>query len=276
MWAVLRKKVLILFASMQIRWKEQVLFGHLFDNERFSIVSQALKEMHISFTSSVFKIPGLKCFGIVYSDILDHQRFLAQLLGSNIICLFPLNAPSNFSLNSSFLDHFIGSFNFLLPVVYAHFVLYWLRREHRLYFRSLVLASDFLAPAKRMVRAVLPSDPVVAHLHGEHQEFFLVLIHHEPVGRVYLLNELVRFLEDERLRARYLDLRNLNCCVVTLEYLTDDLARLLVITTAHAASFGCRRPQQHVLSFPSEIVSCACHATIVPIVCALEHWRALL
>ena len=127
------------------------------------------------------------------------------------------------------------------------------------------------------MRAVLPSDPVVAHLHGEHQEFFLVFINHEPVGRVDLLHELVRFLEDERLRARYLDLRNLNCCVVTLEYLTDDLARFLVITTARAASFGCSRPQQHVLSFPSEIVSCARHATIVPIVCcALEHWRALL
>ena len=208
---------------------------------------------------------------------MDHQRFLAQRLGSNIICLFPLDAPSNFSLNSSFFDHFIGSFNFLLLVFHAHFVLYWLRWEHRLYFRSLVLVSDFLAPAKRVVRAVLPSDPVVAHLHGEHQEFFLVFINHEPVGRVDLLHELVRFLEDERLRARYLDLRNLNCCVVTLEYLTDDLARFLVITTAHAAGFGCSRPQQHVLSFPSEIVSRARHATIIPIVCcALEHWRALL
>ena len=54
----------MLAASMQIRWKEQVLFGHLFDNERFSIVSQALKERHINLTSFVFKIPGLKRFGI--------------------------------------------------------------------------------------------------------------------------------------------------------------------------------------------------------------------
>ena len=127
MWAVLREKVFLLLVSMQIRWKEKVLFGHLFDNEHFSVVSQALKERHINFTKLVFKIPGLKCFGIVNSDILDHQRFLAQLLSFNIICPLPLDALSNFSLDSSFFNHFIGSFNFLLLVDPAYFVLYWLR-----------------------------------------------------------------------------------------------------------------------------------------------------